>query len=295
MPLTFRAIYAQDGLYDRLLLPHAFDDGDDVDLVAGLMRRHFGEPAERGLLSIAEFGCGTGRVTAALAPYALRLLGMDSSAAMTRAFAERYPSAATMTLDTRVAVAELLDDGLAGSFDLIGAFWSLSYPLMDCLEELTANGITPRTDQQEARADAGRLVQDLLKLLAPQGRLFALFFDSETPEQRLVTRQWERLAPFPGTGRGYTRQILLEELQDAESRGVGTLRFTRHAGTALAADAAAAHSWFETVHLKSHPHLIGNEQVLAEVSDFVSDHLQPNGEVRIPCGVYVIEFTAQGR
>jgi len=39
----------------------------------------------------------------------------------------------------------------------------------------------------------------LLKIIAPGGHLLLLFFDADSPEQRLVTRLWERVHPFPGT------------------------------------------------------------------------------------------------
>ncbi|MCG6494555.1 class I SAM-dependent methyltransferase [Kitasatospora sp. A2-31] len=288
----FREIYQVPGLYDQLLLPHYFDGAEDTQLIRQLMERHYGRPGDAPGLSVAELGCGTGRVTACLAPYARHLRASDYSRSMVDTFQARYPKAEALQQETRFSVRRMLDEGLAGSFDIVGAFWSLSYPLMDYFEELGADGIVPRSDLAQGRREAGGLVRDTLRLLAPGGHLLALFFDSETPEQQLVTRAWEKVAPFPGTGRGYTREILLEELQDAEARGEGRLHYSRLGGIAVAPSPQAARAWFATVHMKSLPVLMDDPHVHREIGAFVDAHTQPSGEVRIPTGAYVIDFWA---
>jgi len=285
-------VYRSADLYDAVLAPHYYGGVDDVDLVGRLMAEHFGEPGERGELTIAEFGCGTGRVTSCLAPHARRLVGIDSSRSMIAAFETRFPRAETRCLRTQAAVAQLLDEGLGEAFDVVGAFWSLSYPLGEFFEAMTEDGIRPVADVVTARASAGRLVQDLLALVAPGGHLLALFFDSETREQRLVTRLWERIAPFPDGGRAYTRQLLLDELRAAEDRGVGWLTHTRRGGVAVAPSEEAAHAWFNHLHLKDFPTLVDDPDVQREVGAFVRDCTIPNGTVLIPSGVHVIDFHA---
>jgi SAM-dependent methyltransferase len=288
----FRAVYQVPYLYDEVLLPHYFDGVEDIDLVGELMARSYGPaPAPPGL-AILDLGCGTGRVTACLAPYAKRLRGVDSSRSMVDGFRTRHPQAEAICLDTGLAVAQMLDQGLAGSFDVVGAFWSMSYPLMDFFEELSADGIRDRGDVARGRRAAAAFVRDVVALVAPRGHLFALFFDSETPEQRLVTECWERLAPFPGTGRGYTRQIFLEELLRAEARGQGRLRYSRLGGVAVARDKGAALTWFETVHLKSLAALVDDPEVRLQIERFVHAHATPSGEVLIPTGAYLIDFWA---
>jgi len=86
---------------------------------------------------------------------------------------------------------------------------------------MTADGIRPVADPAAGRRQAVQFVRDLVRLLTDKGHLLVLFFDSETCEQRLVTRLWETIAPFPEGGRGYTRQLLLDELHAAEDRGDG--------------------------------------------------------------------------
>lgn len=75
-------------------------------------------------------------MTSRLAPCAGRLVAVDSGPSMIELFQARYSSAETQCLDIRQAVARMLNEGLAGAFDVVGAFWSLSYPLGDCFEEL---------------------------------------------------------------------------------------------------------------------------------------------------------------
>src|SRR2546423_2872253 len=232
----FRAVYHAPGIYEQVLLPHYLDGVEDTDLVAQLMREHYGRPGNNQRLNILDLGCGTGRVTAVLAPYAAHLRGVDSGQPMIDVFTRRFPHAQAACRDTREAVEAMCAE-YAGPFDVVGAFWSLSYPIGDLFEELTADGIRPKPDQAAARERAEHLVRQILSLVAPDGHLMILFFDSDTPEQRLVTRLWEKIAPFPGTGRGFAREILLDALHTAENQGEGRLTHTRLGGAALAPDA----------------------------------------------------------
>jgi SAM-dependent methyltransferase len=284
----FSAVYRSAGIYNAVLLPHYYSGADDVDLVVRLLTEHYGLP--RRHLSIAEFGCGTGRVTARLAPYARRLVAVDSSPVMLGTFHRLFPQIETRCLDTREAVAQMLDDGLAGSVDVVGAFWSLSYPLGDCFETLTHDGIRPVPDRAVARRQAEQFVRNLVRLIARNGHLVVLFFDSETREQRLVTRAWEKIAPFPRGGRGYTLQILLEGLRASEDRGEGFLTHTRTSGVAVAQSRDRARAWFNQVHFKDLSELVNDPEVQADVAMFVEEHTQPSGEVILPSGAHLIDF-----
>jgi SAM-dependent methyltransferase len=286
----FKSVYRCAGIYDAVLPPHYYDGAEDVDLIARLMAEHYGQPGHGQALRVAEFGCGTGRVTSRLSPYAGRLMAVDSSPSMIETFQERYPNSQTWCLDTRQAVARMLDEGTAGAFDVVCAFWSLSYPLGDCFEEMTAEGIRPVPDQAAAREQAGRLVRDLVALVAPYGHFLVLFFDSQTREQRLVTRLWERIAPFPDGDRGYTRHVLIDELRAAEDKGEGWLTHTRKGGVAVAPSRDAARAWFNHLHLKDLPALVNDPDVQRDITDFVDECTQPSGEVIMPSGVYLIDF-----
>lgn len=286
----FRAVYETAGVYDRRLLPHYYHGVEDLDLVTELLHRHYGKPAAN--LAAVEFGCGTGRITARLAPYARRLIVADYSPAMIEAAATRFPRAEVLCADTRDAVVRLLEGGHGGGFDVVGAFWSLSYPLGEFFEAMTADGVQPVADVAGARQRAAGFVRQLVDLLAPGGHLLALFFDAETPEQQLVTRLWERIAPFPEGGRSYTLNLLLDGLRQAEADGRGTLTHSRYGGTAWAPDRDAALAWFTVVHLKSFPALIADPTVRREVSNFVDRYVRPCSDVALPSGVHVIDFHA---
>jgi hypothetical protein len=192
----------------------------------------------------------------------------------------------------RQAVTQMLDEGLEGAFDMVGAFWSLSYPLGDCFETLTSDGIHHIPDQAAARHQAGQFVSDLVRLLVDEGHLVVLFFDSDTREQRLVSRAWEKIAPFPRGGRDYTLQLLLGNLRAAEDRGEGWLTHTRRSGIAVPRSTDAARAWFNHAHFKGLPALVDDPEVQAEVAVFVDGHAQPSGEVILPSGVHVIDFHA---
>jgi len=287
-PGDFKSVYRSEGIYDAVLPAHYYGGQEDGDLVTQIIERRFGVP--RQTLDVLELGCGTGRLTAQLAPYARRLVAIDSSAAMLSTFRARFPKAEAHQADIPLAVSRLLADGQAGAFDLVGAFWSLNYPLGEFFEEMTADGVRPVLDQAAGRREAGRLVRDVLSLVAENGHLIVLFFDSQTPEQRLVTRAWERIAPFPEGGRGYTRLLLLEELREAEDRGVGHLTHIRTAGVALAASKDAATVWFNRLHFKDMPALVHNPEVQAEVAASVNAHTLQSGEVALPSGIHLIDF-----
>lgn len=286
----FRAVYEAAGVYDRRLLPHYYNGVEDLDLVTELLHRHYGPPAAD--LTVVEFGCGTGRITTRLALYARRLITADYSPAMIEAVQPRFRQAETVCADTRDAVVRLLNEGHGGRFDVVAAFWSLSYPLGEFFEAMTADGVQPVADIASAREQAAAFVRQLVDLLAPGGHLLALFFDSETPEQQLVTRLWERVAPFPEGGRSYTLNLLLNGLRQAEEDGRGTLTHTRYSGTAWAPDRDAAIAWFTVVHLKNFPALITDPTVLRTVRGFVDCYVRPSGDVALPSGVHVIDFHA---
>src|SRR5438874_9104989 len=160
----FRAVYRSAAVYDDLILPHYYGGAEDADLVAGLMRKGYGQPGAVRDLSIVELGCGTGRVTSRLTPYARSLLAVDSSQSMIATFEARYRDVETWCLDIREAVGHLIEEGRAGTFDVVGAFWSLSYPISECFEEVTAEGVRPVPDQAAAGERARRLVGDVVRL-----------------------------------------------------------------------------------------------------------------------------------
>ncbi|GGN76015.1 methyltransferase domain-containing protein [Nocardia rhizosphaerihabitans] len=287
---SFRAVYETEGTYDKLLLRHFYGGTEDIDLVADWLTAHYVAPS--GALRVVEFGCGTGRITEAIAPYAGDLILADYSTTMVAAVAQKFPNARTICADTSDAVTSLLAANRRASFDLVSAFWSLSYPIGEFFEELSPAGVRPRRDQAVATGQARKFVGDLVSLVAPGGHLLAMLFDAESPEQQLVTRAWETVAPFPDGGRAYTRHVLVDALRDAENRGDGTLTHTRLGGVAWAPSRDAAREWFFGVHFKHHPQLLGDPQLEEAVEDFIDEYRTPEGGVALPSGVHFIDFHA---
>lgn len=120
-----------------------------------------------------------------------------------------------------------------------------------------------------------------------------LFFDADTEEQRLVTDLWERIAPFPGTGRDYTWRLLHDALVAAELEGHGTLRHERLPGLAVTESVAAAREWFLTGHLNNYIGLCEDPDVKGAIETFVRKHAQPDGRVFVPSAVHFVDFHAE--
>ncbi|MET8798229.1 hypothetical protein ABZV91_17580, partial [Nocardia sp. NPDC004568] len=124
------------------------------------------------------------------------------------------------------------------------------------------------------------------------GHLLVWLFDSDSPEQRLVTQAWEQVASFPAGGRAYTRWHLLDALHDAERDGLGTLTHTRLGGVAYAPDRAAGREWFFGEHFKHHPQLMTDTVLHTAVDAFLDRYQLPEGGSAIPSGVHIIDFHA---
>ncbi len=286
----FNIGYRDAGVYQTMLPPHYYGGREDIDLVADLLAETLGPPGAAAGRRVLDLGCGPGRVTKVLAPYADTLLGTDKSAGMIDAFRTAFPEAEHRTEDTETALAALAAEGRR--FDLVGAFWSMSYPLLECFEETTADGVLQTSDLDTGNRRAAAIVANLVDVIAPDGHLVMLFFDAHSPEQQLVTELWERIHPFPGTGRGYTLELLLAGLTAAQTAGVGELTTRRLPGIALAAGHHSAQQWFLTGHLNASPALVDDPEVLDRIDRFLVSHTGADGRVRIPSGVNVIHFHA---
>lgn len=281
-------LYDIDGAYDTVLVPYQFDGHTDEQVLT----RHLDKITHGRPLTVLELGCGTGRMTTHLLAYANHLRCVDASAAMLAGFRRRHPHLNPLHADARTAVAHLAQRTPPATFDLVAAFWSLNYPLLACFEHNDGRQIRP-LDHTTGLAAAAAFLRQLMALVAPDGHLLAFFFDNDTAEQQLVTRLWERIAPFPGSGRDYTRTLLLEALHAAQLAGQGTLVHRRLTGYAGDATAQAACDWILRGHLRGFPGLADAPDVQAEVTAFVAAHTSRTGAVRIPAGMHLIDWHRQ--
>ncbi|MCX4093187.1 class I SAM-dependent methyltransferase [Nocardia sp. alder85J] len=290
MTEPFNIGYADAQVYEDMLPPHYYFGREDIDLVRDHLHDVYGNPRQHNGLHALDLGCGPGRVTSALAAYADTLTGTDKSSGMIARFSSRFPAAEAHCVDTETIVAQFAEQHRR--FDLVGSFWSMSYPLLECFETTTADGVTVTGDLDAGTARAHALITHLIDLLAPGGRLVMLFFDAATPEQRLVTRLWERVHPFPGTGRDFTWNLLLRELHDAEAAGRGQLTTRRVPGVAVTLNVDAALQWFRIGHLNSFAGLVDDPEVVMEITDFARAHERGDGRVLMPSGVHLVDFHA---
>lgn len=285
----FNEGYLDARLYEQVLPPHFYCGLEDTEVVGALLRGLVGAP-DGDLGPCLDIGCGPGRMTQVLAPYASTLLGADKSAGMTQEFGRRFPDARVLNVDTEALVPRLLDEGLAGTFALIGSFWSLSYPLLECFEELDSAGVVVVGDEAQGRARAAAIIDGLVDLLAPDGMLLGLFFDADSAEQRFVTELWEEVHPFPGTGRRFTWELLHERLTHHDRAGTGRLLEMRLPGTARLDNIEQARDWFEIEHLNSYAPLVRDPRTRARIDEFAAGYTTSDGAVILPSGVNVFAF-----
>lgn len=284
--MTVDPIYAEPGLYDDVLPEYRFHGMSDVELLETELQ-HLPEPEHPG--RALEIGCGTGRMTHALRAATLaadHLTCIDSSATMLTAFRLQHLDLDPVQTDARTYVHEAATRTPAERFDLIAACWSLNYPLLECFERNTGTAIVQR-DFDEGLRDAGAFLNDLTSVLAPGGHLLSVFFDPDSAEQAFITDIWETIAPFPGTGRDFTRRLLQDHLDNA----AGTTLTAHHAGHSHARDLTQARNWFIQGHLKNFPALTTQDHVRSMIEEFLAQYVQEDGSVQVPVGVYVTTHT----
>jgi SAM-dependent methyltransferase len=281
------SMYAKVGLYDEILPPYIFDGQSDEELLAtelaALDRR--GAAGTKAL----ELGCGTGRMTTVLRRHAPRLICIDNSEAMLTVFRQRHPDLHVKCIDARTHVSDSIE-----TFDLVTAFWSLNYPLLSCFESHNGTEIR-QLDPDEGLHNARAFLRALLERVGPAGNLLVFFFDDESPEQQLVTRLWERIAPFPGTGRGFTRILLLDYLMNLQDQGEGSVTHRHLLGHAHADSLRSARRFVLEGHLRSFPGLADHPDVLNEVDQFLNKYRNSNGTVDIPAGLHIVRFARNCR
>jgi SAM-dependent methyltransferase len=279
-------LYREPKRYDSLLPVYLFAGRSDQQLVDHELSEITSLDAAR--LTVLEIGPGTGRMTELLMEFASRLVCVEASAPMVDQLRSRFPDAVVHHADVRDYVGYAWQAG-ADRYDLIASFWSLNYPLLDCFESNDGKAVVPR-DEREGHRRSRALIDGVLSLLKPHGTFLALFFDPDSEEQRFVTDVWEEVAPFPGSGRGFTRALLMNGLRRWERSGYGTCTCRHEPGEVVFNDNGMAESWFLEGHFKGFPDLMDDTNCVRRLRAFIGRHQVSEREWRLGAGVYIIRF-----
>lgn len=286
----FNVGYRDPDTYDDMLPPHYYAGKEDIGLVADWIEDHFGD---RRIPRALDIGCGNGRSTEVFASRVDALVGADKSEGMVAAFAQRFPDARAIACDTENLPA-LLSSQSEAPFDLVTAFWSLSYPILECFEELDADGVHTVSDESAGRRRVTAFLDGIIDSIADGGYFFGQFFDADSAEQRVVTELWETIAPFPGTGRGFSWDLLRQHLLTKEREGVGRFTTTRLPGAVLIDSLEKARRWFEVGHLNSYVPLVSAPSTTARINDFLRGFVRSDGSVLLPSGMHMFSFEKSG-
>lgn len=276
-------IYTRPNLYDEALPSYIFAGKPDEDLLRTKLETLF--KAADGTRAL-ELGCGTGRMTEVIREFVDELTCVDSSPEMLRAFRARIPGVEPILANARKFVEAASLARPRSTYDFIVACWSLNYPLLECFEFNNGMQIIHRS-LGEGRAKAHQFLDQLIGSLAPEGTFMTFFFDPDCAEQSVVTELWEQFAPFPGSGRDYTRRLLREYLMSCE----GETQVQHYTGHSLARDFEQARTWYLAGHLKGFPPLTEQRGVRGAVDTFLQQYLESDGTVRVPSGLYVLSYS----
>lgn len=283
-------VYATAGIYDATLPPYRFGKDlqqliADEELLRQKVESVYGDPSQQ--LNVLEVGAGTGRMSQILLPYAHQLTVTDKFPGMLDVLRQKIPNANVVQTNTRDIADEIHP---ARQFDFVGAYWTLSYPIGEYLETIEDDKIIPIPDLAKGVALAKRMIDSLVEYVRPQDGMFhAYFFDSESPEQKVVTKIWEQLAPDRSGRRSFTREIVASALgESAEARGYDFYE-THHSGIAPFSSREEMISWFGICHAKGKRILTDTRLFMHETAELAEAHANSDGTVDLPVGMY--EYT----
>lgn len=279
-------IYEQADLAGENLPPRLFRTiaglVPDEGVLYNWMRKQYGEP--RHQLDILEVGAGGGRMTQILAPYAARLVCTDRSAASLDALSSRFLQAETVHADTQ-DLDKLLKP--ARQFDLVGAFWTLNYPIHELLETTEGGRPVQRPDIESGIDEAVTMVDSMTDYIRRDGQLVAYFPDSSSPQQQAITRIWnEVLGGDLSSQQDLTRDVAVKGLQRGAQRNRMNFYATHYEGIAPFPNSEAMVSWY-TGHLaQGLGNLASTHVIEQETESLVRTYLTEEGRIDVPVGMY---------
>lgn len=273
--------YVNPEYYDHILQPYVFEPGDDLDM----LRTHVARlAARRPVQDVLELGVGTGRATDAL----LSVISPDSyeavdlSSQMIEFCRTKYSGNNILRLHQSDSIQYLLDS--ERSFDFIFTLWSFSHSVHQ-------NLLFRDNGAQRVRHGIRRLVIDLLR---PGGTLFLIHVDVLSDEQRILTRQWNRVAAVFTDGEQSPSKMHIDAaIEEMASAGQVVAEIRHHVGKQIQYDSLeSAMETFLNFHLECH----FNDQpdlpvVFTEVQDYLQGFATADGTVRVAPGCFVYELT----
>lgn len=261
--------------YFRLRPGYDFEGSTADDIgVEGIHRLL--NPTDRSL-KLADCGSGAGQIWRRLDRRISDIIAVEPNRPM------HCPEA-----DPRARYVEA--DGLeflatyTAALDLISWMWSLNYAVLQYFESYDATARRVRQfDWNAAEPSAiGALERGFARL--ETARLFVMFFDSESTEQKFITDIWSTVAPFPFNHRSYTRTLAFGIIEQIALRHRRRFTVEHRAGFATYPTLRHASDSIMNFHLRGH---FGDDpEVTRAVEDFCQFHHDPSG-VRIPAGVYL--------
>jgi ubiquinone/menaquinone biosynthesis C-methylase UbiE len=281
---TTLAEYVNPEYYDDILLPYVFEPGDDLDMLRAHVRRR---AARQPVRDVLELGIGTGRVTDALRAIVTpeSYQAVDLSSQMIEFCHAKYSGGDAIGLVQSDSIQYLLDS--ARQFDFVFSLWSFNHSVHQ-------NLVFREDGAQRVRQALRRLVMDLLR---PGGTFFLIHVDVLSDEQRILTRQWNRITQVFTEGEQSPSKAHIDAaLEELTAEGHVHAEVRHLVGQQIQYDSLEqAMETFLNFHLECYfndrPEL---PEVFTQVQDYLRDFVTPDGPVRVAPGCFVYELTRPG-
>lgn len=272
--------YLPAAYYKRLLKRYEIDGKEDVGIFGEYLK---GISPPKNTL---ELGCGTGRATDYMQkafPNARHTI-LDLSKTMIATVKEKYGVNNTQYVcdDSLRFMSECKD-----VYDFVVSLWSFSHSVHQTMERLYDDG-----------KDFSSIKSTLRKFLTTNieagGQFYLIHFDSQSDEQRILLKQWSRVHPIYADYAEPSRsfKIITETLKEMTQEGL-----LRYSVEHFVGDPIPYEDEEEALEIFINFHLEGSLQgypkmgeVIDEMSEYFSHHVNEDGKIAIRPAWYVIKI-----
>ncbi|MFH1048567.1 MAG: class I SAM-dependent methyltransferase [Patescibacteria group bacterium] len=170
--------YLEPNYYKQLLKDYSFNGVSDTEYLRDFL-------SQKHAKNILELGCGSGRAT----DIALKVFPntpitlVDLSERMIAHTKKRFLKIKNISFIIKDAIFYLRDT--TGQYDLVYSLWSFSHSVHHHIHRLGF--------EKASMVVYDTLLKFVRKNLIQGGELFIIHFDSLSPEQRILMRQWKRV------------------------------------------------------------------------------------------------------